>query len=218
MANRFQQFLLASAFLGATLAHADGVDGSVDIKPIVVVEPDSEQREAYEAQIDTEFFEIGAYVGILSIEDFTSSEVFGLKTSFHATEDFFLQANLGRAEAGISYAEEQAGDGVRFLAGDDRKYTYYNLLVGYNIFPGETFVTQSLAFNSAFYIVAGAGNTEFAGDKHFTLTYGSGYRIILKDWLTVNIDFRDHTFKSELSADKKRNHNLEFTTGITAFF
>lgn len=140
-------------------------DGSVDIKPIVVVEPDNKQREAYEAQIDTEFFEIGGYAGILSIEDFTSSAVYGLKASFHATEDFFLQTNLGQAEAGLSYAEQQAGDGVRFLSDDDRKYTYYNLLVGYNIFPGETFVTQSLAFNSAFYLVAGAGNTEFAGDQ-----------------------------------------------------
>lgn len=217
MANRFQQFLLASLFFLPSAAIADSEDGAVDINPIIVVEPDNQQREAYEAQIDTEFFEIGAYYGILSIEDFTSSDVIGIKTAFHATEDFFLQANLGQAKAGTSYAEQQTG-GSRLLEGDDRNYTYYNLLLGYNIFPGETFVTQSLAFNSAFYLVAGAGNTEFAGDKHFTLTFGSGYRIILKDWLTINVDFRDHTFESQLPANKKRNHNLEFTTGVTAFF
>lgn len=218
MATRFQQLLLSLlAITSSNFSVADERDGSVDINPIIVVEPDSKQREAYEAQIDSEFFEVGAYAGILSIEDFTSSAVYGLKGSFHATEDFFLQANLGRARAGVSYAERQAGD-VRFIVGDDRNYNYYNLLVGYNLFPGETFVTQSLVFNSAFYLVAGVGNTEFAGNKHFTLTYGSGYRIILKDWLTVNIDFRDHTFESELTPEKKRTHNLEFTTGLTAFF
>ncbi len=90
--------------------------------------------------------------------------------------------------------------------------------MGYNLFPGETFVTQNLTFNSAFYLVAGAGNTDFASDNHFTFTFGSGYRIILKDWLTVNMDFRDHSFDTQIGPKNKRTHNLEFSTGLTAFF
>lgn len=220
MANRFQQFLL-TAFLSTTLitfvSPVLAEDGDVDIKPIIVVEPDNKQREAYEAQIDSEFFELGAYVGILAIEDFGSSTVLGLKMSFHATEDFFLQANYGQAEAGASTAEYYFGeDEISIIK--DRDYRYYNLLVGYNLFPGETFVTQNLTFNSAFYLVAGAGNTEFADDNHFTITIGSGYRVILKDWLTVNVDFRDHSFENELGPKTKRTHNLEFSTGLTAFF
>ncbi|MBL4798464.1 MAG: outer membrane beta-barrel domain-containing protein [Oleispira sp.] len=220
MANRFQQFLL-TAFLSTTLitivSPVLAEDGDVDIKPIIVVEPDNKQREAYEAQIDSEFFELGAYVGILAIEDFGSSTVLGLKASFHATEDFFLQANYGQAEAGASTAEYYFGeDEISIIK--DRDYRYYNLLVGYNLFPGETFVTQNLTFNSAFYLVAGAGNTEFADDNHFTITIGSGYRVILKDWLTVNVDFRDHSFENELGPKTKRTHNLEFSTGLTAFF
>jgi hypothetical protein len=100
MANRFQQFLLiafcSTSFLAIT-STASAEDGDVEINPIIVVEPDNTQREAYEAQIDSEFFEVGAYVGILAIEDFGSSSVLGLKASFHATEDFFLQANYGQA-------------------------------------------------------------------------------------------------------------------------
>ena len=192
-------------------------DGDVEINPIIVVEPDNKQREAYEAQIDSEFFEVGAYVGILAIEDFGSSTVLGLKASFHATEDFFLQANYGQAEAGQSTAEYYFGDDDISII-KDRDYKYYNLLVGYNLFPGETFVTQDLTFNSAFYLVAGAGNTEFADDNHFTITVGSGYRVILKDWLTVNVDFRDHSFETEIGPKTKRTHNLEFSTGLTAFF
>lgn len=220
MANWFQQLLLI-AFLSTSLititTPAWAEDGDVDINPIIVVEPDNTQREAYEAQIDSEFFELGAYAGILAIEDFGSSSVFGIKASFHATEDFFLQANYGQAEAGLSTAEYVYGDSETSII-TDRDYRYYNLLVGYNLFPGETFVTQDLTFNSAFYLVAGAGNTDFADDNHFTITVGSGYRIILKDWLTINVDFRDHSFEAEIGPKTKRTHNLEFSTGLTAFF
>ena len=139
----------------------------------------------------------------------------GIKGSFHATEDFFLQANVGFAEAGEAYAETFNG-GSDLIT--DRDYNYYNLLVGYNLFPGETFVTQNHTFNSALYVVGGAGNTDFAGDNYFTLTLGAGYRIILRDWLTFNLDFRDHTFESDITGEKDRIHNLEFTTGLTAFF
>lgn len=220
MASWFQQLFLI-AFSASTLVSftstAAAEDGDVEINPIIVVEPDNQQREAYEAQIDSEFFEIGAYAGILAIEDFGSSGVVGLKASFHATEDFFLQANMGQAEAKESTAEYYFGDNEISII-KDRDYNYYNLLVGYNLFPGETFVSQNLTFNSAFYLVAGAGNTEFADDNHFTLTVGSGYRIILKDWLTVNVDFRDHSFETEIGPKTKRTHNLEFSTGLTAFF
>jgi outer membrane beta-barrel protein len=220
MANWFQQLLLI-AFLSTSLititTPAWAEDGDVDINPIIVVEPDNTQREAYEAQIDSEFFEVGAYAGILAIEDFGSSSVVGIKASFHATEDFFLQANYGQAEAGLSTAEYIYGDSETSII-TDRDYRYYNLLVGYNLFPGETFVTQDLTFNSAFYLVAGAGNTDFADDNHFTITVGSGYRIILKDWLTINVDFRDHSFEAEIGPKTKRTHNLEFSTGLTAFF
>ncbi len=215
MAIRFQQFLLIPLLLlGSNISQAIENDGEVEIKPIVVVEPDRKQREVYEAQIDTEFFELGAYVGVLSIEGYDSSFVSGIKGSFHATEDFFLQINMGQAEAGQSALEDFNNE--NFF--NDREYKYYNLLVGYNVFPGETFVSQSLTFNSAFYLVGGAGNTDFGDDNHFTLTLGSGYRIILRDWLTVNIDFRDHSFESESFGEKKRTHNLEFSTGLTAFF
>lgn len=220
MANWFQQLLLITLFTTGVVSFTSPVladDGDVDINPIIVVEPDNTQREAYEAQIDSEFFEVGAYMGILAIEDFGSSSVLGIKASFHATEDFFLQANYGQAKAGKTTAEYYYGD-LETNVITEKDYNYYNLLVGYNIFPGETFVTQELTFNSAFYLVAGAGNTDFADNNNFTITVGSGYRIILKDWLTVNVDFRDHSFEHEIAYKKKRTHNLEFTAGLTAFF
>ncbi len=223
MAIRIQQLLLSAlvAAVSVTAAaqnednHKD--DGNVVITPIVVVEPQRAQREGYEAKIDTEFFELGFYMGLLAVEDFGSETVTGLKASFHATEDFFLQANIGKSEAGYTSLESSSTPVTPLFL--DRDYKYYNLLVGYNVFPGETFVTQNLTFNSAFYLVAGAGNTSLNNDNHFTLTMGSGYRILLNDWLTVNMDFRDHSFESQLVPGvSKRTHNLEFSTGLTAFF
>lgn len=219
MANRFQQFLLTTGvacFSLAPFANAED-DGNVEINPIIVVEPDPEVREVYEAQIDSEFLEVGAYVGVISIEDFGSNPVTGVKASFHATEDFFLQANYGVSEAGQTTAEYWFGDeDINVIT--ERDYEYYNLLIGYNLFPGETFINQGLTLNSAFYLVAGAGNTDFAGDNHFTITIGTGYRIILKDWLTFNLDMRDMSYEAQYGPKNKVTHNLEFTGGLTAFF
>ncbi|MFY0642607.1 MAG: outer membrane beta-barrel domain-containing protein [Bermanella sp.] len=206
--------LALSSVANANEASNPEDSGNVQINPILVVEPDKQEREQYEAQIDTEFFELGAYMGIIGIENFDSSSVLGIKASFHATEDFFLQANYGEAEAGLSSAEINTNSNMI----PTRGYQYYNLLVGYNLFPGETFITQNLTLNSAFYVVAGIGNTDFAGDNHFTVTYGSGYRIILSDWLTWNMDFRNHTFESNVLSVSKRVNNLELSLGLTAFF
>lgn len=214
--NQFLFSLTLISFLLSSTVNAESYDkdGNIQINPIIVVEPDPEVREVYEAQIDSEFFEVGIYMGILSIEDFGSDMVTGFQASFHATEDFFLQANLGQSEAGLSTLE--SFNNTPFFV--DRSYEYYNLLVGYNLFPGESFINQGLTLNSAFYLVAGAGNTQLGGDKHFTLTLGSGYRIILKDWLTFNLDMRDMSFESEVSGNNKRTHNLEFSGGLTVFF
>lgn len=223
MANRFQQFLLvlltASAATASTQTLAENdVDGTIKIKPIKVVEPDVQQREVYEADIDSEFFEVGVFIGLMSVEDFGSTSVSGFKASFHATEDFFLQSNYGQATVGKTSYERLSGDDVSILSNKDRELKYYDLLVGYNVFPGETFITQNLTFNSAFYVVGGAGNTEFAGDNNFTLVLGTGYRVILNDWMTWNLDYRDHIFETELLGEKKQTHNIEFSTSMTFFF
>ncbi|PHS61400.1 MAG: outer membrane beta-barrel domain-containing protein [Thalassobium sp.] len=221
MANWFQQFLLtAVVLLLSTLALSaeESNDGSVVINPIKIIEPEGQQSKSDQAKIDNEVFEAGFFLGMISIEDFGTHPLYGVKASFHATEDFFLQANYGRSEAGRTSYETINGSGINILTDADREYSYYDVLVGYNLFPGETFVTRNLTFNSAFYLIGGVGNTQFAGDEQFTLVVGTGYRIIFSDWLTWNLDYRDHMFETELLGHKKRTHNIEFATGLTVFF
>jgi len=221
MANWFQQFLLTAAVLllsPLALSAEESNDGSVVINPIKIIEPEGQQSKSDQAKIDNEVFEAGFFLGMISIEDFGTHPLYGVKASFHATEDFFLQANYGRSEAGRTSYETINGSGINILTDADREYSYYDVLVGYNLFPGETFVTRNLTFNSAFYLIGGVGNTQFAGDEQFTLVVGTGYRIIFSDWLTWNLDYRDHMFKTELLGHKKRTHNIEFATGLTVFF
>jgi len=222
MANRFQQLLLiiliSAGFISYAAAAEDSNDGSVAINPIKIIEPDVTARKTEEAKIDNEIFEVGFFAGMISIEDFGTHPLYGVKASFHATEDFFLQTNYGFSKAGRTSYETINGSGIKILSNSDREYSYYDLLVGYNLFPGETFVTRNLTFNSAFYLVAGIGNTDFAGDEQFTMVYGTGYRIILNNWLTWNMDFRDHMFDTELLGHDKTTHNIEFATGLTVFF
>lgn len=212
--------VLATCWAGLSLSQnsAWAADESRKPEPVQVIAPEVKPREIKEADIDDEFFEIGAYVGILTIDNFGSEPVYGVNAAFHATEDFFLQLNYGMATAGKTSFEELSGSNVRLLTDSERDYTYYNLLVGYNIFPGEVFMTSNLTFNSAFYLVAGVGNTEFGGEDNFTTTVGTGYRIVLRDWLTWHIDFRDHIFNSDILEEDDTTHNVELSTGMTLFF
>lgn len=196
-----------------------GVAGDTDKPgPVQVIPPEVHPQEVTEAAIDDESFEIGLFAGVLNIDNFGSNLVYGVNASYYATEDFFLQANYGRSRAGNTSFEDLSGDNVRLLRDSDRDYTYYNFLVGYNIFPGEVFMTSRLTFNSAFYLVAGVGNTKFGGEDNFTTTLGTGYRIVLRDWLTWHIDFRDHIFRSDIIKKNETTHNMELSSGITVFF
>jgi outer membrane beta-barrel protein len=182
-----------------------------------VIKPNIERRTITEADIDSEDFEVGAYVGVLSIEDFGSNVVYGVRADYHITEDFFAEAALGTSEAGDTSYETLSG-GAQLLTDSQRDFTYYNISVGYNILPGESFVGSKYAFNSALYLIGGVGNTEFADDSHFTVNVGAGYRFLFNDWISVRLEFRDYIFDSDLLGTDKTTHNLEGTAGLSFFF
>ena len=186
-------------------------------EPEQVINPNVERRDIKEPDIDAEDFEIGAYAGIMSIEDFGSDLVYGIRLAYHVTEGFFVEGMLGQTEAGFTSFEVLSG-GAPILSDSDREYTYYNLSLGYNILPGEGFIGESRAYNTGLYIIAGLGSTRFAGDDRFTVNYGAGYRFLLNDSLALHLDFRDHLFDIDLLGEEKTIHNLEGHLGVTVFF
>ena len=185
--------------------------------PGQVIDPEVERRKIKEAQIDTEDFEIGAYAGILSVEDFESNVVYGVRLAYHVTEGFFVESTVGQSDAGLTSFERLSG-GAPILSDDDRQFTYYNLNLGYNILPGEVFFGEGRAYNTNLYLTAGLGATTFAGDDRFTVNFGAGYRFLLTDSIAIRLDVRDHLFDIDILGEDKTTHNMEGHLGLTVFF
>ena len=181
-----------------------------------VVRPELERREVKEADIDTEDFEIGAFAGVMSVEDFGSNLVYGARLGYHVTEYVFVEATYGRTDTDETSAERFGG--FQILQDSDRTLDYYNLSFGFNLLPGESFVGSRWAFTSDFYLIGGVGSTSFAGDDLFTWNIGFGYRVLVNDWLALRADARDHIFDVDLLGESNTTHNLEFTGGVSIFF
>ena len=220
METRFLPAFLILPLLLPTAAMAETADDTSavrDADPEAVLDPQIERRRIKEADIDSENFEAGVYAGILSIEDFGAEPVVGVRLDYHLSEDVFFEAVLGRAEAGET-SFETLNAGVRLLNDDEREFTYYQASVGYNLLPGEAFLSGGRTFNNALYLLGGAGITDFAGDEHFTLGVGVGYRLLVNDLIVVRVDMKDHIFNLDVLGEDKTTHNLELTAGVSLFF
>ncbi|MCG8392233.1 MAG: outer membrane beta-barrel domain-containing protein [Pseudomonadales bacterium] len=209
--------LLATPLTGLADDAASGDEVVRDADPGSVLDPQIERRRVREAAIDKENFEAGIYAGILSIEDFGAQPVLGVKLDYHLSEDVFLEALVGRAKADET-SFETLNAGVQLLTDEEREFTYYQASVGYNLLPGEAFLTGNRTYNNALYLLGGAGMTEFAGDDHFTLGLGLGYRLLVNDLMAVRVDMKDHIFNLDVLGEDKTTHNLELTAGISLFF
>ena len=190
---------------------------SPDEAPPRVVEPEVARREIKVPKIRSSNIELGFYYGELSIEDFGAHPVYGFTAAYHITEDFFFQAEAGRSKAGKTSFEVLGGN-IQLLTEDERRFTYYDLSLGYNFLPGEAFFGRGVAMTSAFYLLGGFGGTDFAGDTKFTVNFGAGYRIVPIDWMAVHITVQDRVFQTSLLGATKLTNNLEGRLGVTVFF
>ena len=182
-----------------------------------VIEPDVERRDIEPAKIDTEDFEVGVFVGEMSVEDFGVNTVAGARFAYHITEGFFVELAGGATDTEETSFERLSG-AAQLLTDSERRYNYYNLSLGYNVLPGEVFIGRGRALNTALYVIGGVGKTSFAGDDRFTVNYGVGFRILPLDWFAIHADVRDHVFDIDLLGQQKTAHNLEAHVGVTFFF
>jgi outer membrane beta-barrel protein len=181
-----------------------------------VIEPDVERRSVDISKIDTEDFELTAFVGMMSIEDFESDIVYGARFAYHINESIFAELTYGSTEAGRTSFEKLQPDAD--LLGSDRDFTYYDLSVGYNILPGEVFFGSSRAFNSAMYLIGGLGSTDFAGDNQFTVNFGFGIKFLPTDYIAVRLDARDYLLDLDITGEDKTTHNLQGTLNVSWYF
>ncbi|VUD68843.1 hypothetical protein TDB9533_04202 [Thalassocella blandensis] len=171
-------------------------------------------------KVNSELFDIGIIAGSINIEDFPSQfePLLGVNITFKASEYFFLQYNFIQTEIGVSSVE--ANDAIAGFGLEDRDFTHYDLLVGYNIFQGEFFSSDGQANLSNLYVVGGFGDTEMGGESNFTYTIGAGYLIEFARKYLVRIDYRDYIFDSSLlvSEGEETIHNTQFSIGIGYLF
>jgi len=198
----------------ATVVAEGGTDQAAEQQ---VIQPQIDRREVGIDEIDSEDFEISVFGGLLSTEDFGANAVIGARVAYHVTEGIFFEAAYGRSTTTETSYERLSG-GAPLLTDAERILSYYNVSLGYNLLPGETFVSRNWAFRSALYVIGGVGSTTFAGDDRFTINFGVGYRFLATDWLAIHLDMRDHIFDIDLLGDNKTTHNLETTAGLSIFF
>ncbi|HZO24037.1 MAG TPA: outer membrane beta-barrel domain-containing protein [Steroidobacteraceae bacterium] len=201
----------------AAQADAQAAQQDSEASPPRVIEPEVQRRKIKVPRIHSSNVELGLQYGFISIEDFGTQSTYGLSAAYHVTEDFFFLGEAGRAYAGRTSFETLGGN-IQLLTSAERRFTYYDLSLGYNFLPGEAFLGRGVALSSAFYLVGGIGSTQFAGDDRFTVNFGAGYRVLPADWLAVHIQVQDRVFRTDLLGVSKLTNNMEATIGATVFF
>jgi outer membrane beta-barrel protein len=158
---------------------------------------------------------VGAYAGILSIEDFGARMVYGGRLAYHVNEDFFIEGVYG-----MSTITDEAfcNNGLCLLPNRVEDLNYFAVSVGYNLFPSEVFIRQKYAMNASVYLLGGIGSTTYVDESHFTANFGLGVRILPKDWLAVHVTIRDFLFESDFLGTTKITNNFELSLGVSAYF
>ena len=181
-----------------------------------VIEPAVPRREVRVPKIPSNDIIVGGYLGTYSSEDFGASFVYGLRLGYHITEDFFVEGVYGTTKVSDENFRQILPGGV--FPQKEETLSYYNLSVGYNILPGEAFFGSKYAKAQALYLIAGVGSTKFLEQSNQTINFGLGYRVFLKDWAAIQVDFRDYIYTLDLLGKSKSTQNLELTAGLTFFF
>lgn len=205
-------FLIAA--LG-TIAPTTATAQSAGSVPEPVIPATVDRRDVHIPKIQANDIEVGAYTGILSVQDFGANASSGLRLGYHVTEDFFVEGTYGRSTVSDQSFRRL---GIAIFKTEQVDLTYYNLSVGYNLFPGEVFLGKNWAMTSAVYLVGGVGNVNFADENHTAYNFGIGIRALPVDWFSMRFEIRDHMFSSDILGKNELKHNFEMTLGLGVYF
>jgi outer membrane beta-barrel protein len=216
MEIRFRSFLLVTIIGLGFLPLSELAAQSEEDNSSTLIEPQIERVDFDESLIDSYDFEMAIYAGYLAIENFDTNPVIGLKIGYHISEDLFVQGSYARSEVGET-SFEKLGGGAPLLSDDERDVEYYLVSLGFNLFHGEAFFTDSTTFNTVSYVSGGIGNTDFAGDDRYTIALAVGYRTLFADGFSVDVEMRDLIFDMDIFGSDDTTHNLELTLSLNLF-
>ena len=181
-----------------------------------VIVPQVDRRDVRTPRYPNKDFELGAFLGTYSAENFGSSMVYGLRLGYHITEDVFVEGTYGTTEVSDEAFRRVLPGGI--FANPKETLKYYNLSAGYNFLPGEVFLSRSIAKASGIYLIAGIGSTDFITQKKQTINFGLGMRVLFTDRFAVRVDIRDHVYSLDLLGENTSTNNVELTAGLSWFF
>ncbi len=205
-------FWLSLAALPVTGYTADLVESKSE--PVVV--PEVARRDIELPRFPSNDFNLGLFAGSFATQNFGTSAVEGVRVGYDITEDFFVQSVLAQTKVSDANFRQILPGGV--FPKQTEPLRYYNFSVGYNLLPGEVFVGSKYARPFQFYLIAGAGSTSLDSQKHATFNFGSGMRLFYNDYLSLQMDARDHIFSMDLLGTRQRTQNLELSVGATVSF
>jgi outer membrane beta-barrel protein len=210
--NKTKILLAVATLAGAATAQAQSTQPANE----QVVVPQVERRELNLPKFPNKDFEVGAFGGVYSTENFGASGVAGLRLGYHITEDFFVQANFAATRVSDENFRQILPGGV--FPKEKETLSYYNLSAGFNVLPGEVFLGRNRAKVSAVYLIGGVGSTRLNEQRRQTFNFGVGMRVLLAERAAIQVDLRDHVFSLDLLGQRKSTQNLELTTGLSWYF
>ncbi|MES2581573.1 MAG: outer membrane beta-barrel domain-containing protein [Pseudomonadota bacterium] len=181
-----------------------------------VILPAVNRRDIKLPRFPSNDFEVGAFVGTYSTQNFGASTVGGLRLGYHITEDFFAEAVIAQTQVSDANYRLILPGGI--FASEKENLSYYNLSVGYNVLPGEVFWGSKNAWPFSLYVIGGVGSTSFNQQRRATFNFGSGLRVYITDSIAVQIDARDHIYSLDILGKNQTTQNLELSFGLTASF
>ena len=181
-----------------------------------VVVPEVERRDIKLPKFPSKDIAVGLFAGTYATENFGAAAVVGARLGYHITEDWFVEATLGRSKVSDEAFRQVLPGGIFTSAKETLQY--YNVSAGYNLLPGEVFPNAKRAKATAIYLIAGVGSTKFNDQRSQTVSFGLGGRLLLTDRAALQFDMRDHVFSLDLLGKRQSTHNLELTGGFTYYF
>ncbi len=214
MENRIRGVLLVAGLVSGLLLNTayaqDAEDGGL-------LEPQLERAEVFDGSIGSHDLVVSAYAGVLGVEDFDANSVTGLELAFQVTERFFIQYVTATSQVGETSFEVLSGS-APLLTDSERDVEYYLVNLGFNVLPGESFVTSGTTLNTAFFVTAGVGSVTFGGDDRSATSIGFGNRVKFNDWMGMSVEMRYLQWEMDLFGEVKNTGNLEGTLAFSLFF
>lgn len=204
--------LLLGAVCTAGQAHAQTQPSNRD-QPVV---PQVDRRDVKLPRIASKDFEIGAFLGTYSAQNFGSNMAGGLRLGYHLSEDFFVELGLGQTKVSDETYRQILPGGI--FANSSATLRYTNLSIGWNVLPGEVFIGKGKAKATSVYLLGGVGSTSFVDQRKQTFNVGLGMRLYLSDRTSMRVDIQDHVFSLDLLGKRETTQNPELTVGLSFYF